>query len=226
MSFMSDTIHGLFQTPANKAFIAKLEARGLAVLALPQVEVSALEFTLAEPLDSFDWMVFRDIYSADFFLTGIGEVYALDELRVCTYGEAVADRLRFSQVHADIIPARIAAEEILSQIAAYDTIAGKRFLIPREKHAAAELASLLKNKNGEVVELPVYEAHKPSELAKWRSLLLGGAIDNFIFTSPQDVYDLCLFAEPGEINAALQALDEQTLRALQEFGLPAELWRF
>jgi uroporphyrinogen-III synthase len=223
---MSDTTHGLFQTPANKAFIAKLKERGLVVIALPQVEASALAFALTEPLDSFDWVVFRDIYSVDFFLTGIGEAFALDELRVCAYGEAVADRLRFSQVHADIIPARIAAEEILSEIAAYDTIAGKRFLIPREKYAAAELASLLKNKNGEVVELPVYEAHRSPELAKWRSLLVGGAIDNFIFTSPQDVYDLQVFAGPGEINATLQAFDEQTLRSLQEFGLQAKLWRF
>jgi uroporphyrinogen-III synthase len=95
-------------------------------------------------------------------------------------------------------------------------------LIPKESGRLISLTSLLEEIKApitEVTEVPVYSITEPVDIARFRSLLLGGAADEFIFTSPQDVFDLARYANLSSINMRMSAADETTFQTLREFGI-------
>ncbi len=105
---MAEHIYGLFENDTNKRLIEHLKKRQANLRLFPDVKAiaPALEPAAAPDFDlsAFDWIVFPDLYSVDFFLANVPEKFALDELTVCALGDSISDRLRFSQLHADIIP--------------------------------------------------------------------------------------------------------------------------
>jgi uroporphyrinogen-III synthase len=215
---MSDHTYGLFRNDINKRLIAKLEEKKADVRLFPAVEPRRLNMEQSADPAKFDWIIFCDPHSVEFFLAGVREKFELDNLRVCALGEAVADRLRFSQLHADVIPAKIDPGTVFSAIEGYESPANLRFLIPKESKYKTGLSVLLRNAGAEVEELPVYEIAEISELPRFRSLLMGGAIDEFIFGSPQDVYDLSFYVNPEALDYKTSAADEATFQTLREFN--------
>jgi len=216
---MSDHTYGLFRNDINKRLIAKLAEKGASVLLFPEVQARPVNTGQSIDPAKFDWIIFCDLRSVDLFLAGIREKFELDNLRVCAAGEAVADRLRFSQLHADVIPAKIDPGTVFSAIAAYQPPENLRFLIPKESRYTTGLSALLRNAGAEVEELPVYEVVETPETPRFRTLLMGGAVDEFIFGSPQDVYDLSFYIKPEALDCKTSAADEATFQTLREFGL-------
>lgn len=224
MIFMSEYTCGLFRNAANLRLIPELEERKLPVLLFPEFAASPLQPVLgAVDLSQFDWVIFPDLYSVDFFVGQMTDKFALDELRVCAFGEAVADRLRFSKIHADVIPARIDDEAVFSAINSYRSPEDRHFLIPKESGRLIPLASLLEEAS--VTEVPVYSVTEPADITRFRSLLLGGAVDEFIFTTPQDVFDLARYADLPSINIQMSAADETTFQTLREFGIKPRFYQ-
>lgn len=238
LKFSADKTYALFLNPANRKIVSELEVICAKVILFPVIETREIlngeTDKLSPVLAEFDWLIFTDIYTVEFFLQKLQEdafdFFELDEMRVCAYGESVADRLRFAQLHADIIPNSIKTSEILQTIKDYfiDETEFKvaKFLILREKNTVAQIADELKNLGATVSELPIYEiiAEKESETAKLKTLLKGGAIDEFIFTSPFDVINLAhLFPNDNLADVlaetALYAADNATAQSIQEFRL-------
>lgn len=223
----------LFLTEANIKLIAELKSRG-DVIELPKVSAVKSETFSGEinPLD-YDWIIFPDTTAADIFLENLGErnfdFYELDAVRICAYGEAVSDRLRFVQVHADVIPSRLNTENIFSALRDYISseadFAGLRFLIIKEENSAIELSEILRNLKSDVTEIPLYkfQAASTENLTKLKTLLKGGAADEIVFNSPFDATALrYLFGERltdllKEIQ--ISATDEVTFQTLIEHGL-------
>ncbi len=195
-----------------------MERRNAPLLLFPELEISAAEPAPVIRLSEFDWVVFPDLHSVDFFLANITERFELDELRVCAFGEAVANRLRFSQLHADVIPARLDDDAVFSAISAYDPPQGANFLIPKEKCASSGLTAVLRESGANAAELPVYEIRESPDFTRLKTLLLGGAVDEFIFTSPQDVFSLSHYSNLRSINTRLSGINETTFQTLAEFG--------
>lgn len=236
--FSADKTYALFLNSANRKIISELDVIGAQTILFPALETQAVSTggTLqpANFLNDFDWLVFTDIYTVEYFLQMLEQeefdFYELDEIRVCAYGESVADRLRFVQVHADIIPNSIKTAEVLQTIKDYflDEVELKtaKFLVLKEKDAEIAVSKELEKVGAAVTEIAVYEIirERETETAKLKSLLVGGAVDEFIFTSPLDIINLAhLFPNENLENVLaetkLSAADKATDQSLQEFRI-------
>ena len=192
--------YALFASPINRKLVADLEKTGAKVFQFPPLQVEKIileraEIKILENLSMFDWLILPDVLAADYFLehleTGGTDLFEIDFLRTCALGEAVADRLRFASVHADLIPATIETEKTFSAITDYVGNGGLeklKFLFPKRVSSNNYLVEKLTANGAEVVELPVYKTEilNKLELTRIKTLLENGAIDEFIFTAPTD----------------------------------------
>lgn len=230
--------YGLVANPLNNKLIVDLKAKGAEVLIFPVIKAERIELSETDEdyivnLTDFDWLIFADVFAADYFIENLREFdgtdyYDLDDMTICALGEAVADRLRFVQVHADVIPAKTDDEAVFTAIKQFvgGGFEGLRILVAREKTADLGLIEKLKNEKAIVIELPVYRAtfeHDTSHI-KLKTLLKSGAVDEFIFSSAEDVSALKFLLE-GEnladslIDLKIFATTEIAFQTLQEKGL-------
>ena len=136
----NEKTYAIFDTATNRKIIGDLEKSGAKVFLFPPITTEKIESDESETkhstsLENFDWLIFADVFTADYFLetleTSAVETFELDNLRVCAFGETVSDRLRFASVHADIIPSKVAAPEVFSALINYigeNEIGGLRYI--------------------------------------------------------------------------------------------------
>jgi uroporphyrinogen III methyltransferase/synthase len=228
--------YGLFANPLNTKLISTLKQNGENVLIFPCIKTEKIELTndaakYLKNLTEFDWIIFTDVLAADYFIEALRELeidfFELDNLSVCAIGEAVADRLRFVQVHADIIPSKINDEDVFSEISQFvgGGFSGLRFLVVNNQTSNLSLIEKLKAEKALIEELPLYKAdfEDKSEIIKLKTLLKSGAVDEFIFSSPDDLLslkfltsDLNLTGLFGEMQVS--AISEIVYQSLQENG--------
>jgi uroporphyrinogen-III synthase len=239
---MSDSLpaktYAIFAAPANRKIISKLREARNEVIEFPFVEaekteLNAAEKSLIENVSGFEWIIFPDVYAVEFFLEALTEAnqefFELDLLRILAFGEAVADRLRFVQIHADIIPSKIETESAFKALRDYlsdeSEFKNLRVLLPKEASAETALTAMLRRRESEVAELNIYRL-KPENaagLTRLKALLKGGAVDEFVFASPPDVSNLAAVA--GEklkdllAGTSVSATDETTFQTLREYDL-------
>ena len=199
-SFKEKTF-ALFANPNNRKIAADLERAGAKVLKFPPLDAEKIESNESSieqlnHLAEFDWIIFTDVLTVDFFLQSLEEntvdFFELDAIRVCAFGEAVTDQLRFVQLHADVIPNRIQTEAVLLTLKNYiaaENFTNLKFLLVQGSLFEDELKNRLTQAGAEVCELPIYQIKisKENEIPKIKALVKGGAIDEFIFTAPADL---------------------------------------
>jgi uroporphyrinogen-III synthase len=192
--------YALFANPNNKKVASEIENAGAKIIMFPPLEterVVADENSIEQltRLAEFDWIIFPDVLAVDFFFHTLEEngvdFFELDAIRACALGEVVADRLRFAQLHADVIPNTIAAKEVLCALRNYiaaEDFEQLKFLLPKEVLFQNEIKNELLKTGAEVYDLPIYQIRisAESEISKLKALVKGGAIDEFIFSSPTD----------------------------------------
>jgi uroporphyrinogen-III synthase len=91
------------------------------------------------------------------------------------------------------------------------------------------LANLLKKNSAKVVEIEMYEIENQndSEITKLKALTVGGAIDEFVFNSPEDVFNLAKIIGMQNLPQVLaeteiQVFSEITLQTLLDFDVKVE----
>lgn len=227
---METKTYGLVSTAANRKIIENLESDGAKVYKFPVFETEKTETAenIKDILAEFEWLIFPDIFAVDFFLAQLEtceiDLFELDEKRILAFGEAVADRLRFSQIHADLIPSLLEPNDIWTAISDYlsaDELANTKFLMPKFIGFETDLKEKL-----EIQEMEIYRI-KPEtdkETAKLKAFLAGGAIDSFVFSAPEDVFFLKQFLFPNRLREVLADLEifgtnEITMQTLRENGL-------
>ena len=192
--------YALFANSANRKLIAELENTGAKVFQFPPIntEKIVLDEKSVENLRhlaDFDWLIFPDVLAVDYFLEALEEneidSFEMDFLRVCAFGEAISDRLRFVAIHADIIAASIEIEVVFAAMLDYigaGEMRGLKILFPKEHFYENPLTKKMQKFGAKVLELPIYKVRieKNLELTKLKTLLEAGAIDEFIFTAPDD----------------------------------------
>ena len=135
--------YAVIDAPLNKRLIARLKENGGQVLIFPALKTSGVRLTEAavefiKNPSNFEWIIMTDVFAADYFIGALREYetdfYELDKTTVCTLGEAVADRLRFDQIHADVIPPNFNDDRIFGSISQYagGDIGAVRFLVLQE----------------------------------------------------------------------------------------------
>jgi uroporphyrinogen-III synthase len=222
---MSEKTIAVFDKPSNQSLINELKEKKCHVFLLPQIETSALDILPNFELNHFDWLVFTDCYAVEYFLQMLEEQslnkFELDDLRICAVGEAVSDRLRMFQVHADVIPSKLDDKSVFQAICDYELPNGQCFLITEKN---TNLADLLRKANAEIVELLICQTKDITELPKLKVLIQNGAVDEVIFTSPFEVNDWKLLLSPTDFASSLNeikplVIDAQTFQYLYEHGL-------
>ena len=235
--------YGLFSTAANRKLIDKLESSGAKVFQFPPIETEKVilnetSINYLHNLTSFDWIIFPDVFAVDYFLQGLEELsvdfFEMDAVNVCAIGEVVADRLRFVQLHADLIPNFVETESVLRTILNYtnqNSLEKLRFLLLKETDAEIELTEILTENKAFVTELPIYQARikDKREVSKLKILLTGGAIDEFIFSSPTDIIALKYLFSVDEISEVFNeikvlATDEVIFQMLKEHNQKATFY--
>ncbi len=228
--------YGLFDNRFNKKLISELQRGGEDSLIFPLLravkqELSADDAGCLMNLGEFDWLILTDVLAADFFIESLQaleiDFYELDDLTVCAVGEAVADRLRFVQAHADVIPSKADDEAIFSAIKAYAgaDLEDLKFLVAGETNAVFPYVEKLAGEKASVRQLAVYRAGFPdeTETIKLKALLTGGAVDEFVFSSPEDLLGLKFLLSGANLTAVLSetrisATSEIVYQTLQENG--------
>ncbi len=236
LNFSVDKTYSLFATNINKKIIADLASNNIETVIFPTIitdEVKASE-VLLEKIFDFDWLIFADVYAVEYFVTAFEklgkDLFELDKLRVLACGEAVSDRLRFSQLHADVVPLTIRTSDILQALQDYvfdeTEFAKLKFLVLQEQNSKLKIIGQLRELNSNVTELPIYSAHLADEtqIPKLKALLKGGAIDEFIFSTHFDVLNLGQIFQAENLadilaGVTLTATDHLTLQSLKEFRL-------
>ncbi len=241
---ISEKVFGLIDSRSNQKRVVVLENQGAKVFKFPLPIIrSAGETTIKESLKKlkvFDWVVFSDIYTVEIFFEILGscdiDPFELDELTVCAFGEAVADRLRFVQVHSDVIPAKLDDAAIIETLKSYTVGADKlsqiKVLFLSSNDLSTGFVKVLRSEVAEIIELKIYRAElgESKDRAKLIALLKGGAIDEFIFCSAEDVQNLLLIVYPEKLNTLLFetevfATDSITFQSLSEHSLDPRLRR-
>ncbi len=195
--------YALFNTPPNQKLISALFERGSKTILFPPIEAIKVDLSsesnaLLKNLTNFDWIIFPDVYTVDFFLQNLEErkidLFELDAVTVCVFGEAIADKLRFVQLHADIISDANECEEAFQALSNYlnGELQNLKFILVKEISLEYEIKNYLTNGGGAVEELSLYAAKisPKSEIVKAKTLLKGGAIDEFVFSSDEDLIAL------------------------------------
>ena len=236
--------YALFDSPTNKKIISELEKKGAKVFKFPTLETEKTildnkSIAFIKNLNAFDWLIFPDALTVDYFLGILSEIgidlFEMDSLRVCAFGEAIADCLRFEQLHADIIPPFVDATKVFLALTDYvgkDEVKGKKFLLPKEISLEYKIKEMLTESGARVVEFPIYQI-KISEavkVAKLKVLLKGGAIDEFIFSTPTDLIALKSYFKGEPITATLSetnvsAINKVMFQTLKEHNFYANYFR-
>jgi len=231
----ADKTYALFATAANKKIIKQLENAAAEIHLFPPLATEKIEAAEINAgfLHFFDWLIFPDIPAVRYFLEILEsqdiDFFELDQMRVCTFGEAIADELRFVQLHADVIPNTNSVGDIFSALCDYigdDEIENLKFLVPKIESGEIILSEKLKTRGAEVLELPIYRAKDFDKYtaAKLKTLIMGGAIDEFIFSSPEDLTALSQYFSEKSIagvlkNLKVSAVSGAMFQTLKEYNL-------
>jgi uroporphyrinogen-III synthase len=235
---LNQKTYALFSTAANQKLAVKLEQNGAKIFRFAPVGVRAINTKenaeiLRNDLLKFDWIVFPDVFAVDCFLQILEEIeidaFELDAIHVFALGEAVSDRLRFVQIHADVIPHFIEKQAIISTLLNYlgeDKIKDMSFLIPKAAHFETEFKGELVELASSVTEIAVYELQdsEKDKTVNLKALLKGGAIDEFIFDSPEDLLSLKYYLGGEDLSEIFvdiktSGTSETVIKALRENGL-------
>lgn len=237
--------YAFFETPLNKKLSAQLTNNAVRFFLFPPLETEKInlkdeKIALLKNINEVDWLIFTDVLAVDYFLQSLTEneidFFELDAVRVCAFGEIVADRLRFDQIHADVIPNLINTQTVFSAISFYtgeNNLRNLKMLLIKEKSQDFKINNLLTEANAELIELPIYTAKisDKNNITKLKTLLKNGAIDEFIFSAPEDLIALYhYFPNETELNTIFEgvkaaAADENIFQNLKEYNFKPRYFR-
>lgn len=193
--------YGIVNNSQNQKLKNEILAENGKVIEIPQLLTQEIKLEneaegIIQNILHFDWLVFSDVFAVEYFLKILEErdfdLFELDNLRVCSFGESVSDQLRFVQLHTDVVASNLNAESIFREISYYiadvDELRKTKFLIIKAESKEIDLLELFEKENILFQTLPIYKftTLEKKEVARLKTLLIGGAIDELLFTSVED----------------------------------------
>ncbi len=228
----------IFSSAKNAKITNGLRDRGHEIFLLPAVnpvpnslEEREIEL-ISQPL-KYDWIVFSDIFSADFLIQRLEannfDLFQLDAVRICATCESVADRLRFSEIHSDVIAGSIEAAKIFEKLRDYagqNELANLRFLILKRFQMEFELVNYLTAAESSVETVDIYrfEVEKTYDLPRIKALFAGGAIDEIILSDTGEFLSLLhivpeILNDPIRNDLIFSAAENSVFQTISEYGL-------
>jgi uroporphyrinogen-III synthase len=221
----------VFESQSNKWIVEALSRQGR-VISLPKITLEKTEaFFKAINVNAFDWILLPDTIVTELFVEKLQndnfDLFELDSVQICAFGEAVATLLRKYQIHSDIISTIYDHERIFQSIADYTNhqLRDLRFLVLKEQNSHEAIVGILQKKEAKVTEVSLCEIkiQDRKNLVRLKALIKGGGVDAFVFASPNEVKALkTLFQESLEsllANIQIFAVDDLTFQTLRENDL-------
>lgn len=214
--------YGVVNSPQNKKLINEILNKKGKLIKFPNLPTQRISFDgfsqeIIENVRNSEWLIFTDIFAVDYLIEILKEkdfdLFDLDNLRVCSLGEVVSDQLRYVQLHTDVVASSFDPgtifEEISNYIADEDELKKSRFLLIKGKSSKEKLLRYIKDRGAIVEKFSVYEFILPEkkEITKLKALLIGGAIDEFIISSPVDFLILEALMPDENLNFVFNDLD-------------------
>jgi len=234
----TEKTYALVSSPLNKRLAARIKASGNRVIQFPRPVTEKIAFDEKAGVCGidwlkFDWLIFFDVFAVDYFLEMLEEnktdFFELDSFSVCALGEAVADRLRFVQLHADVVPHLIETDAVFSALSAYigeNQVRDKSFLSIKKHAAENQINKKLTLMGAKAEEMEIYRAgfEQTGEDIRLKTLLKNGAIDEFVFSSTEELIALKEFILPNSLSdylfeTVVSATDDVTFQSLKEYNL-------
>lgn len=191
---------------------------------VPPVDTAALD-AAAGRVPTYDWVVFTSANGVDAFfarLDALGkDARVFEDCRLAAIGSATADRLRQRGLHADFVPERFVAEEVLAGLVERG-VAGARVLLPRAERARDLLPDGLRAAGAEVDVVVAYRTVLPAPPPAALCRIEAGEIDVITLTSSSTARNLVAMVEGRTdlINRALIAcIGPITADTARELGL-------
>ena len=226
----------------SEDFVKALEGYGANVLSCPTIEIRDPDSfdRLDEAIDhlyGYDWIIFTSTNAVEFFLRRLihqkREVSDLDELKVCAIGTATADKLRATQVHADLIPVHAKAEGVFEALTEFvggvERLENVNVLLPRAAAARDLLPKSLEAAGARVDIVTAYQTAIPADLDRGRlGAMLAGSADCIAFTSSSTVRNLALLFDTHDLSLVLKDLTiacigDVTAATAEEYGLRVDI---
>lgn len=240
---MGEISYALFSTLINERIISELKNRGDTVHLIPPLTTQKIEFdetskAALKDFSNIDWLIFPDVFTVDHFIDFLREneidLFDLDLIRICAFGEAVSDRLRFSEIHADVIAAPVDSESIFNTLNQYigETGGKTKVVLLKQLSAKISLSKRLKAAGYAVSELSIYRQIQSRSLqfAKAKVLITGGEVDEVVLSDPADLVGLEVLFGGKTLNDALSGINLSVvnnvmLQMLFEHGFNARIFQ-
>ncbi|MFV0390245.1 MAG: hypothetical protein ACK5NT_16000 [Pyrinomonadaceae bacterium] len=185
----------IFETVANRKIIKDLRDAGHDVTCLAAISIDdlfVLETDLPTRLGEFDALILPEQFSSQLLLNQFrrrnADLFALDDICVCTLGEAVADSLRFEQIHSDIIPQNCSFASVENALLSYfsEQFEGLRIAV-YGCEVFNELGIYKTRFGAEVFESFRISAEFSKKFARQKLLIECGSFDQIVFGSADDI---------------------------------------
>jgi uroporphyrinogen III methyltransferase/synthase len=214
--------------------ISLLEELGAETVAMPTIRILPAEDQPAveqacATADTFDWIVFTSANGVEHFMTPFLErrdIRDLKGVRFCAVGPATAAAIGRHGIRVDVTPAEFRSEAVVSALQERESVAGKRFLLPRGDIAREILGEELRKAGAYVMELVAYRtvaAAEGSGQDVYR-MLLDRRVDAVTFSSASTVRNFVQLLGADQAADLLRtttvaAIGPVTAEAAQQLGI-------
>ena len=208
---------------------AALRAQAAEPVEVPLIEVrepedggSALRAALGRVRSGdYRWLVLTSSNGADAAMREVRDARGLAPVKVAAIGPGTAERLRISNIVADLIPERYVAESLVEAFPDPDPGASSRVLLARAAVARDVLPDGLAAKGWQVEVVEAYRT-VPTELGQGQIDAISSA-DTITFTSPSTVSSFVAAAGAGAAPPVVACIGPVTADAARAAGLGVDV---
>jgi uroporphyrinogen-III synthase len=220
---------------SSQALVRTLDSAGARCLTWPALLIEPPDDTspLGEAIENlfgYDWLILKNVRSAEYFLKALQQQRApdaLDTLRVVALGQSTSEKAAEFQVHVDIAFERFANAEIYDAVQSYVGDKGARLniLAPSANVIRESFEEQFAAGGARVDSIAAYRTTSDSiQLTKIKALLTGEAIDCAVFTSTAEFDELACVFDTDDLARFLRQVtiicaDQSTAQAASDFGL-------
>ncbi len=228
-------VHILITRPAGSAddLETALRHMGAEVHWLPTIAIDAPAdgaplLAAAAAVDSYGWVVFTSanavsrFYAARREVVGSGSIPA--HVRICAVGPATANAVERVGDRVEVLPAEFVGESLVAGLVANGLRPGDRVLFPRAERTRAIVATSLRQRGAEVVEVVAYRTVADDRSAdELQRLLTRGELDVVTFTSSSAVRSFVRMVGSELGRAKVAVIGPITAEAARDAGLVVDI---
>jgi uroporphyrinogen III methyltransferase / synthase len=218
---------------------SQLADAGAHVISFPKFSIEAPDSYAAldeaiENLYGYDWLIFIKSHSVSYFLKRFRELghetSELDSLRVCALGESTVESLEAAQVHVDVVPEQMGANDVLRAVATYaggpDGLRGLNFLVPQALIGRDYLKDELVEIGARADVVAAYRTVTLGDLSLTRlqTLILSGGVDCLVLANEAGADHFAALFDLNDLSRLLRdvavvSLDDSAAEAATRLGI-------